>query len=52
MEKQEVYRRRLTLGPLLTLLLLCIRQPQHLRASEREVTLPRGCVLAVRYSSR
>jgi hypothetical protein len=35
----------------LMLLLLCRREPQHWRLSRQEVTLPRGCVLAARYSS-
>ena len=34
------------------MLLLCRRKPRHRRPSRQELTLPRGCVLAVRYSSR
>jgi hypothetical protein len=34
------------------MLLLCRRKPQHRRPSRQELALPRGCVLAVRYSSR
>ncbi len=41
------------LGPFLVLLLrLCRRRPRRRRAIRKELTLPRGCVLAVRYSSR
>jgi hypothetical protein len=36
----------------LLLLLLCRRKPQHRRPSRQELTLPRGCVFVVRYSSR
>ena len=52
MKAQEIRGRRLNWGPFLTLLLLCRRRPQHRRARRRELTLPPGCVLAVRYSSR
>jgi len=52
MEKQKVDRHALTLGPLLTLLLLCGGWSRHQHARELEAKLPRGCVLAVRYSSR
>jgi hypothetical protein len=34
------------------MLLLCRRKQQHRRPSRKELTLPRGCALAVRYSSR
>jgi hypothetical protein len=41
----------LKLRRFLMLLPLC-RRKQHRRPSRQELTLPRGCVLAVRYSSR
>jgi hypothetical protein len=40
------------LGPFLMLLLLCGRRRNHRRPIPKELLLPRGCVLAVRYSSR
>ena len=42
----------LKLRRFLMLLTSCRRQPQHRRPSRQELTLPRGCVFAVRYSSR
>jgi len=42
----------LKLRRLLMLLTSCRRKPQHQRPSRQELTLPPGCVLAVRYSSR
>jgi hypothetical protein len=51
MKAQKVRNRRLELGPFLMLLMLCRRKPQHQRPCQRELTLPRGCAFAVRYSS-
>jgi hypothetical protein len=52
MKAQEIRSSRLEWGPFLTLLMLCRRKPHHQRPTRRELTLPRGCVFAVRYSSR
>lgn len=53
MEKQMNDATAPKLGPFLTLLLrLCRRRPRRRRAIRQELTLPRGCVLGVRYSSR
>lgn len=45
-------RRSCALWRGLMLLLLRRRQPQHRRPSRQELTLPPGCVFAVRYNSR
>lgn len=37
---------------LLMLLVLCGRKPKRWHTSREELTLPQGCVLALRYSSR
>jgi len=42
----------LKLGPFLMLVLLCRRKAKRPLPNRQESTLPRGCVLAVRYSSR
>ena len=42
----------LKLRRFLVLLMLRRQTPRHWRSSRQELTLPRGCVLAVRYSSR
>jgi len=52
MKAREVRNRGLELGPFLMLLMLYRRKPQRRRPCQREVTLPRGCAFAVRYSSR
>jgi hypothetical protein len=52
MKAQEIQSSRLHWRPFLTLLMLCRRKPHHRRPTRHELTLPPGCVLAVRYSSR
>lgn len=52
MKAQEIRSSRLDWGPFLMLLMLCRRKPRDRRPVQGELTLPRGCAFAVRYSSR
>lgn len=52
MKTEAIAIRRREWGPLLNLLMLCRQRRPHRVRTRQELTLPQGCVSAMRYSSR